>query len=76
MISKPKGEASENQVLSEASSLNTKSPLLILPSLSEQIGKDRDSSDSVITSEFGFRFLVVSFLRNEFNRQSLKGKEP
>lgn len=37
---KPKGDASEGQVLSEISSLGMKSPLS-LPGLSEQIGKGR-----------------------------------
>ena len=56
---KPKGDASESQVLSEISSLSMKSPLN-LPGLSEQIGKGKDSRDCVMTSEFDFRLLVVS----------------
>lgn len=55
---KPKGDASESQVLSEISSLSVKSPLN-LPGLSEQIGKGKDSRDCVMTSEFDFRFLPV-----------------
>ena len=56
---KPKGDASESQVLSEISSLSMKSPLN-LAGLSEQIGKGKDSRDCVMTSEFDFRLLVIS----------------